>query len=66
MRRWATISDYITNDQDRLQRITIYAADEDKRTIKSDTKGYNHTRLLLVPEKAQNDSRYIITKISRI
>ena len=65
MRRWCSIKDYVTIDQDRLQRIEIYA-EESKEHVKAEHRGYNYTLLLLVPEKEQTSSLYKIAKISRI
>ena len=65
MRRWATETNFVTYDQDRLQRIEIYA-EEKKEEVKREHKGYNYTLLLLVPEKEQTYSLYKIAKISRI
>ena len=65
MRRWATETNFITIDQDRLQRIEIYA-EEKKEEVKREHRGYNYTLLLLVPEKGHKSPMYSIAKISRI
>lgn len=66
MRRWITIKEYITNDHETLQTITIYPIESTKENVKAENRKYSYTRLLLVPEKEQSNPIYSIRKISRV
>ena len=65
MTRWACLTDYVTADQDRLQRVVIYSPGDNKEHHKREHEEFAYTRLLLLSEKGSKNPNYIISKIGR-